>query len=125
MNADRKFGFVVGGGLALLGTALALAGSRRAGLATGVVGILLVVLGAAAPSLLAPLHRGWMAFARVMGRVNTAVFLGIVFFLVLTPLGIVFRLSGRDELARRRRRADGWVPYPERNRDRRHFEKMF
>ncbi|MBK9089636.1 MAG: hypothetical protein IPL90_11510 [Holophagales bacterium] len=125
MNEDRKFGFVVGGALALLGSALVLAGSRLAGPVLGGAGALLLLLGAAVPGLLGPLHRGWMAFARVLGRVNTALFLGLVFFLVLTPLGFAFRLSGRDELARRRRRRTGWVPYPERNRDPRHFEKMF
>lgn len=125
MNEDRKFGFVVGGALALLGSALVLAGSRLAGPVLGGAGALLLLLGAAAPGLLGPLHRGWMAFARVLGRVNTALFLGLVFFLVLTPLGFAFRLAGRDELARRRRRRTGWVPYPERNRDPRHFEKMF
>jgi hypothetical protein len=125
MNEDRKFGFVVGGAFALLGSALVLAGSRLAGPVLGGAGALLLLLGAAAPGLLGPLHRGWMAFARVLGRVNTALFLGLVFFLVLTPLGFAFRLTGRDELARRRRRRTGWVPYPERNRDPRHFEKMF
>jgi hypothetical protein len=125
MNEDRKFGFVVGGALAFLGSALVLAGSRLAGPLLGGAGALLLLLGAAAPGLLGPLHRGWMAFARVLGRVNTALFLGLVFFLVLTPLGFAFRLTGRDELARRRRRRTGWVPYPERNRDPRHFEKMF
>ena len=125
MNADRKFGLVVGGVLALLGSALVLAGSRLAGPVLGGAGALLLLLGAAAPGLLGPLHRGWMTVARVLARVNTALFLGLVFFLVLTPLGLAFRLTGRDELARRRRHRTGWVPYPERNRDRRHFEKMF
>ena len=125
MKEDRKFGFVVGGALALLGVALVAFGSRRAGPLLAGAGLLLVLLGAAAPGLLGPVHRGWMAVARVLGRVNTVLFLSIVYFLVLTPLGVVFRLSGRDELSRRRRRASGWVPYPERNRDPRHFEKMF
>jgi hypothetical protein len=125
MNADRKFGLVVGGALALLGSALTLAGSRLAGPVLGGAGILLLVLGAAAPRFLGPVHRAWMEVSRVLGRVNTAIFLGLVFFLVLTPLGFAFRLAGRDELARRRRRRTGWVPYPERNRDPRHFEKMF
>jgi hypothetical protein len=125
MNEDRKFGLVVGGALALLGAALVLAGSRLAGPVLGGAGALLLVLGTAAPGLLGPLHRGWMAFARLLGRVNTALFLGLVFFLVLAPLGFAFRLAGRDELARRRKRRTGWVPYPERNRDPRHFEKMF
>lgn len=125
MDADRKFGLVVGGVLALLGLALVLAGSRLAGPVLGGAGALLLVLGSVAPRLLGPVHRGWMAVARTLGRVNTTLFLGLVFFLVLTPLGLALRLSGRDELARRRRRRTGWVPYPERNRDPRHFEKMF
>jgi len=125
MNAERSFGFVVGGALVLLGSALVLAGSRLAGPVLWGVGALLFVLGTATPGLLGPVRRGWLASSRVLGRVNTAIFLGLVFFFVLTPLGFAFRLTGRDELARRRRRATGWVPYPERNRDRRHFEKMF
>lgn len=125
MNEDRKFGLVVGSVFALLGAALWVTGSRLSGGALCSVGLVLILLVVAAPALLGPLHRGWMAFARVLGRVNTALFLGLVFFLVLTPLGFAFRLAGRDELARRRRRRTGWVPYPERNRDPRHFEKMF
>jgi hypothetical protein len=125
MAEDRKFGLVVGGALVVVGAALALAGSRRAAPAIAVAGLLLVVLGVVAPALLAPVHRGWMAVARVMGRVNTAVFLSIVFFLVLTPLGFFLRLAGRDELGRRRRGTSTWVPYPARNSDPRHFEKMF
>ena len=125
MNADRRFGLVLGGVFVLLGAVLAFRSSRLTGGVLGGFGALLVLLAAVAPALLGPLHRGWMALARLLGRVNTAVFLSIVFFLVLTPLGLAFRLSGRDELSRRRRRESGWGPYPERNRDRRHFEKMF
>lgn len=125
MNADRRFGLVLGGVFVLLGALLAFRTSRLSGGLLGGFGAALVLLAAVAPPLLGPLHRGWMAFARLLGRVNTAVFLSVVFFLVLTPLGLAFRLSGRDELSRRRRRGTGWVPYPERSRDPRHFEKMF
>ena len=99
MNEGRKFGLVVGGVFTLLGVALLLAGSRLTGVAFGSAGLVLVLLGAAAPARLGPLHRGWMAVARVLGLVNTTLFLGLVFFLVLTPLGFAFRLTGRDELA--------------------------
>ncbi|MCL4807986.1 MAG: hypothetical protein KJ062_09390 [Thermoanaerobaculia bacterium] len=125
MAEDRKFGFVVGGVLVLVGVALAAAGSRRAGPVIAAAGGLLVLLGAAAPAALAPVHRAWLAIARVLGRVNTVVFLSLVFFLVLTPLGLLLRLAGRDELDRRRRGVSTWVPYPARNADPRHFEKMF
>ena len=127
MSEDRKFGFVVGGVFALLGGLLAFWRHRTGwGLALGIPGVALVLLAAAAPGLLAAPHRGWLAFARVLGRINAFVFLSIVFFLILTPLGVVLRLFGRDELRRRGASpASMWTPYPERNRDPRHFEKIF
>ncbi len=125
MTEERKFGIVVGGAFALLGSVLALFGSRRAGPVLVGIGALLLFAALVVPAALAPVRRGWMAVARVLGRVNTVVFLSVVYFLVLAPLGFVLRMGGRDELARRGRRASGWVPYPERNRNPRHFEKMF
>ena len=86
----------------------------------------LLLLAAAFPSLLAGPHRAWLAFARVLGRINSAIFLFLTFFLVLTPLGVVLRLFGRDELRRRGRLpATMWSPYPERNRDPRHYESIW
>lgn len=127
MNADRKFGLVVGGVLLVLGGLFFFWRHRTtAGIALGAPGALLVLLAAAAPSLLAAPHRWWLKLAHVLAVANGFLFLSIVFFLILTPLGLVLRLFGRDEL-RRRGPAPGslWEPYPERNRDPRHFEKMF
>jgi hypothetical protein len=127
VNADRKFGLVVGGLLLALGLLLVFWRHRTTtGVAMAVPGAILVLLAAAAPSLLAAPHRGWLKFARVLGTINGFFFLSIVFFLILTPLGIVLRLFGRDELRRRGPApASMWEPYPERNRDRSHFEKIF
>ena len=75
MTADRTFGFVVGGAFALLGVALLVAGSRRAAPVFAALGVVLVVLALAAPAALAPVHRGWLAVSRALGRVNTVVFL--------------------------------------------------
>ena len=100
--------------------------NSAAGTAFAFIGGALLVLAAAAPALLAGPHRGWLAFARVLGRVNSAIFLFLTFFLVLAPLGFVLRLFGRDELRRRGPApASMWTPYPERNRDRRHYEAIW
>ncbi len=89
-------------------------------------GAVLVLLAAAAPSLLAGPHRAWLKLAALLGAVNGFLFLSIVFFLVLTPLAVVLRLFGRDELKRRGPAPSSmWEPYPARSRDPRHFEKMF
>jgi len=127
VNADRKFGLVVGGLFALIGVLLAFWRHRTGwGALLGVPGAVLVLLALVAPALLAGPHRAWLAFAKVLGRINGFVFLSIVFFLILTPLGLVLRLFGRDELRRRGAApASMWTPYPERNRDPKHFERIF
>jgi len=66
-----------------------------------VLGGVLLLLAAAAPGLLAAPHRAWLAFAKVLGRVNSAVFLFLTFFLVLTPLAFFLRLFGRTSSAPR------------------------
>lgn len=38
---------------------------------------------------------GWLKFAHVLGSFNSKVILGIIFFLILTPLAIIFQLTGR------------------------------
>lgn len=123
---DRKFGWTVGGVFAVLGGLLLWRHRTAAGAVFGALGGALLLLAAVAPSLLAAPHRGWLAFARVLGRVNSAIFLFLTFFLVLTPLAFVLRLFGRDEL-RRRGPAPGstWEPYPERNRDSKHYESIW
>ena len=116
----------MGGVFAVLGGLLLW---RHRTLAAGVALALgggLLLLAAALPSLLAAPHRAWLALARVLSRVNTAVFLTLVFLLVLTPLGFVLRLFGRDELRRRGPApATMWSPYPDRNRDPRHYETIW
>jgi hypothetical protein len=127
MNDERKFGFTVGGAFLVLGAALFFWRHRvAAGAVFGGLGLVLVLLAAVASALLTWPNKGWMAFARLLGRVNTMLFLSVVFFLVLTPLGAFLRLVGRDEL-RRRRAPSGtmWMPYPARVGDPKHFERMF
>ncbi len=123
---DRKFGWTVGGVFAALGALLLWRHRTAVGTAFASIGGALLLLAAAAPALLATPHRGWLAFAKVLGRVNSAVFLFLTFFLVLTPLAFVLRLVGRDELRRRGPApASAWEPYSERNRDPKHYESIW
>jgi hypothetical protein len=92
----------------------------------GVVGALLVMLAFAAPRLLVWPNRAWMALAHALGFVSTHVILGVLFLAVVTPLGWLLRLRGKDPLARRGApSASYWVPYPDRHRDPRYYEKLF
>ena len=50
---------------------------------------------------LSPLNRAWMRLGELLGRVVSPLVLGLVFFGVFTPVGVVMRLCGRDAMARR------------------------
>lgn len=45
------------------------------------------------PSRLEPVERAWMGLAQAMSRVTTPVFMSIVYFVVLTPIGLIRRLA--------------------------------
>ena len=101
LPSDRSFGFtfVV---VFLLGTAWA-AWTRHAPAAivlAALCGITLAVTLANA-KLLNPLNRAWMKVGAAIHAVVNPIVLGGIFFLVITPIGIVMRLAGRDALRRR------------------------
>ena len=50
------------------------------------------------PSLLKPLNKLWMMFGYLMGRIMNPLIMGVVFFLMITPIAIATRFFKRDEL---------------------------
>jgi len=124
-NRERSFGVSVGGFLCLLAAVLVWRGRvGRAEWALG-IGLLLVVLGWLKPIALKPLSDVWWKLAGGLGWFNSRLLLTIAFAIVLAPLGLFWRATGKDPLARRRRSWQGWAPYPSRYRDAKHFERMF
>ena len=119
---ERAFGRSVGVVLALIGVYQFVRGRPAAGTSMTGIGALLAVLGTFAPAQLRVPSRLWWRFAHALGWVNSRVLLSLFFFLVLTPLGLVFRLMGRDPLSQRARETT-WAPYPKRPRD--HYEHLF
>ena len=47
---------------------------------------------------LLPLNKLWMRFGLLLGMIVSPIVLGIIFFGLFTPIAILMRLSGRDEL---------------------------
>ena len=50
------------------------------------------------PAWLRSPYRGWMKFGHALGWFNTRLLLGLVFFLLFVPFGLVARLFGKDPL---------------------------
>lgn len=124
---ERQFGLLIGG----IGVALGawwLVRGRFPVVGPVVLGLggTLVLAGSLAPSLLRLPHRLWMRLGELLGAIVTPVVLGVVFFLVVTPIGLAKRLTGWDPLGRREGLAAArWRPYPPRLRETKHFERMF
>ncbi len=93
----RKFGLVVGAVLAALGLLLWARG-RGYYLYLLAPGLALLLLGAAVPRTLKHIYIAWMALAIGLGFVVSNVILILFFFLVITPIGLVARLFGKDFL---------------------------
>ena len=124
--ALRKFGLTVGGVFLLLGTVSWWRGHEVAPLVMWTLGVPLVILGAIAPSLLGPVERAWMAMAEVLGWINTRLILGAVYFLIVTPMGLVRRWRG-DPLDRRMRdgQTSNWVRREQRPVDPARYRHQF
>ena len=94
----RHFGLLVGAVFAVLGIwPLVFRNEPLRWWALGPGG-LLILLGAILPQVLAPIQKGWMWVGHVLGWINTRILLGIVFYGLVTPIGLVFRLMGKGTM---------------------------
>ena len=63
-----------------------------------------------APGILSPFNKAWYRLGLLMGKVVSPIVLGILFFIVISPVAIVTRLFGRDILLLRKRNVNSyWI----------------
>ena len=63
-----------------------------------VFSIIFLVLGLTNSKILNPLNKLWFYFGIFLGKIMSPVIMGIIFFLVVTPIGLLMRLFGKDIL---------------------------
>ncbi len=90
----RSFAYVVGGVFAVLG-ALWTWKNHAHGPYFLAGGLTLAAAGLLFPSALKPLQKAWMTLAVLMGFVMTRLLLSVLFFLIVTPIGLIARLCGK------------------------------
>jgi Saxitoxin biosynthesis operon protein SxtJ len=94
----RQFGLIVGAVFAVIGFwPLVFRGEPLRWWAVGPGGTL-IILGSVLPRVLRPVHTGWMWIGHVLGWINTRILLGIVFYGLVTPIGVIFRLMGKNTM---------------------------
>jgi hypothetical protein len=96
-SSDRQFGLVVG--LFLVAVSVwPLLWHRPMRVAVLVAGAVLVSIAAIAPFLLRPLNRAWTMLGVALGRIMNPVVMAALFYLVITPVGLLLRLLRKDSL---------------------------
>src|SRR5712691_10843861 len=96
----RSFGLLVGGIFALLGVWPAVWRGQPLRLWSLILGGMLLVLALAWPRSLTRVYRVWMTVGEVLGWINTRIILGVIFYLLFTPLGLFMRFRGKDPMRR-------------------------
>lgn len=65
------------------------------------IAIILSLCSLVQPLILRPVYKIWMAIGGLLGWINTRIILGLVFYLVVTPMGLIMRLLGKDPMHRK------------------------
>jgi len=98
-SSDRNFGIVISSCMLIIGLLPIL---RRGPSATRwwavAIAAALLLIAVIAPSILRQPKRAWLFLGFVLGLVVNPLVMGIFFFLVVTPAGLLMRLAGRDPL---------------------------
>jgi len=94
----RHFGVIVGGIFALIGLWPLVVYGTEARLWAIAVGALLVASAVVFPRVLQPIHRVWMFMGHWLGWINTRILLGILFYGIVTPMGMIRRLWVKDAM---------------------------
>ena len=105
----RKFGLTVGLAFSVLAGLSWWRGHDTAPLVLGALGGTLILAGIVIPGHLGPVYRAWMRFGLLLSKVTTPIFMGLVYFVVLTPMGLLMRLLGRNPLVQERVEDSFWV----------------
>ena len=63
-----------------------------------VISLIFLVLGLINSQILTPLNKLWFKFGILLGKIVSPIIMGIIFFLVVTPIGLLMRLFGKDVL---------------------------
>ena len=93
----KNFGFVIGFILLIIGLFLFVKG-KDLFVYFFSIGSVLIILGGITPPILKPIYKIWMIFAVIIGWIMTRIILSVLFFSIITIIGLFTRLLGKDFL---------------------------
>ena len=109
-SSDRFFGVVFCVLFLLIGLYPLLGAGTPHWWAVAIAAVFLV-LALVAPTVLEPLNRLWLKFGELLHRITNPIILGVMFFLLITPVALVLRLLRKDLLRQRFEDSPSyWIP---------------
>jgi hypothetical protein len=112
----RRFGLTVGGAFLVLAAIFWWRDKDRLLIGTASIGSLLVLAALLIPTRLGPVERAWMRLAHLISKVTTPIFMGVLYLLVFTPVGLLMRGVGKRPLTRSDNNGGFWVARGENSR---------
>ncbi len=86
----------------------------------------LTLIGLFVPVAARSFHRVWMGIALVLGYINSRILLSLIYYGLITPVGLVRRLMGRDPMKRRGSvQSSYWVTRQYTRQSKNQFERLF
>ena len=101
IGSDRGFGMVFAAVFVLVALWPLTAAGGELRIWSLVAGVVFLLVSFTAPNSLAPLNKCWFRFGLLLGKVMTPVVLALLFFLTITPTGLLMRLMGKDLLRKK------------------------
>ena len=122
----RKFGITVGSVLVVLAIVFYFL-DRSYFIYFGAAGLVLIIMGFISPVILKPLNKVWMGLAVVLGWLSSRVILIVVFYLVLTPISLIAKISGKKflDLKYKSEKDSYWIKREIIKPDRSSYEKQY
>jgi carbamoyltransferase len=101
-------------------------GLNRTAAAVSVVAALVIAVYYVVPGWQVAIYRGWLYAVAPVGWLVSHLLLAIVYYGILTPIGLSLRVTGYDPLSRRAKRQSTtyWIPRPEASDPKRYFRQF-
>ena len=121
----KNFGFAIGFILLIIGLFLFVRG-KDLFVYFFSIGSILIILGGITPFILKPIYKIWMIFAVIIGWIMTRIILSVLFFSIITIIGLFTRLIGKDFLNLKSKSNESYWNIRNKERDlNQDYEKQF
>lgn len=76
-----------------------------------IISFIFIILGLLNSKILTPLNKLWFKFGVILGKIISPIIMGIIFFLVVTPIGLIMKILGKDLLRLKYNKKDNtyWI----------------